>query len=70
MFFQNRRSIFFAKFTEKHLRGSVFFNKVTRLQPATFCQKKDIISAHVFSCGFYENFKNTSKHLLLKTLTL
>ena len=43
----------FTKFTEKHLRQSFLFNEVTY----NFMKKKTL--AHVFSCEFYEIFKNT-----------
>ena len=47
----------FVKFTEKHLRQSLFFNKVPGLRPATLLKEETL--AQVFSYGFYKNFKNT-----------
>ena len=41
----------FAKFTEKHLCHSLFFNKVAGLRPETLAQ--------VFSCEFCKTSKNT-----------
>ena len=48
----------FAKFTGKHLCRSFFFNKVAGIKNETLAQ--------VFSCKFYEIFKNTlfTEHLL------
>ena len=46
----------FAKFTEKHLYQSLFFNNVPGLKPATSLKKR---LWHVFSCGFCKNFRNT-----------
>ena len=46
----------FAKFTEKHLRQSLFFNKVTGLRPATLLKKETL--AQVFFCEFCEISKN------------
>ena len=46
----------FAKFTEKHLFQSLFFNKVAGLEPATF--KKETL-AQVFFCEFCEISKST-----------
>ena len=50
----------FAKFTEKHLCQSLFFNK---LQARGKKEKKTL--AQVFSCEFCEIFKNTffTEHL-------
>ena len=47
----------FAKFTGKHLRQSLFFNKVAGLRPATSLKKETL--AQVFSCEFCEISKNT-----------
>ena len=46
-----------VKFTEKHLRQSFFFNKVADFKKETLAQ--------VFSCEFWEIFKNTffTEHL-------
>ena len=41
----------FAKFKEKHLNQSFFFNKIAGLRPAT--------SIQLFSNEFWENFKDT-----------
>ena len=46
----------FVKFTGKHLRQSLFFNKVAGLRPATLLKKETL--AQVFSCEFYEISKN------------
>ena len=46
----------FSKFTGKHLRQSLFFNKVAGLWPATLLKKR---LSQVFSCEFCEIFKNT-----------
>ena len=46
----------FVKFTEKHLRQSLFFNKVPGLRPATLLKEETL--AQVFSYGFYKNFKS------------
>ena len=50
----------FAKFTEKDLRQSLFFNKVAGY---SFIKKETI--AQMFSCEFCEIFKNTffTEHL-------
>ena len=45
----------FTKFTGKHLCQSLSFNKVAGLSSATFLKKR---LAQVFSCEFYEIFKN------------
>ena len=44
----------FAKFTGKHLRQSLFFNKVAA---CNFIKKETL--AQMFSCGFCEISKNT-----------
>ena len=46
----------FAKFTEKHLYQSLFFNKVAVLSQQLYLKRH---SAQVFSCEFFEIFKNT-----------
>ena len=46
----------FAKFTGKHLRQSLFFDKVSGLRPATLFKKT---LAQVFSCEFCEISKST-----------
>ena len=53
----------FAKLTGKHLCLSLFFNKDVGLRPATLI-KKDT-PAQMFSCEYYEVFKNTffTEHL-------
>ena len=50
----------FAKFTRKHLRQSLFFNKGAVLRPATLLKKR-----LWYSCEFCEIFKNTffTEHL-------
>ena len=45
----------FTKFTGKHLCQSLSFNKVAGLSSATLLKKR---LAQVFSCEFYEIFKN------------
>ena len=45
----------FTKFTGKHLRQSLFFNKVAGFSPATLLKKR---LAQVFSCEFFEISKN------------
>ena len=40
----------FAKFTEKHLCQSIFFNKVAGIRPAVLTEKETL--ARVFSCEF------------------
>ena len=45
------------KFTRKHLRLSLFFNKVARLSPAILFKKETL--AQVFSSEYWEIFKNT-----------
>ena len=45
----------FPKFTGKHLRQSLFFNKVARAQACNFIKKEAL--AQLFSCEFCENFK-------------
>ena len=47
----------FGKFTEKHLCQSPFFNKVAVLRHAILLKKETL--AQVFSCKFFEIFKNT-----------
>ena len=49
----------FAKFVGKHLRKSLFFNKVAglRTQTCNFIKKETL--AQVFSCAFCEISKNT-----------
>ena len=47
----------FTKFTGKHLCQSLFFNKVAGLRPATLLKRDS--GADVFSCEFWEIFKNT-----------
>ena len=49
----------FTTFTGKHLRQSLFFNKVAGLRPKTcnFIKKETL--AQVFYCEFCEIFKNT-----------
>ena len=51
----------FAKFTGKHLYGSLFFDKVTACN-CNFIKKGD--SINLFSCEFYEIFK---EHLFYRT---
>ena len=46
----------FAKFTGKCLRQSLFFNKIAGLRPAALLKKA---LTQVFSCEFYEIFKNS-----------
>ena len=46
----------FAKFTGKYLRQSLFFNKIAGLRPAALLEKA---LTQVFSCEFYEIFKNS-----------
>ena len=46
----------FTKFTGKHLRQSLFFNKIAGLRPATLLKKETL--AQVFSCEFCEISKN------------
>ena len=48
----------FAKFTQKHLCQSLFFNKVAGLRPATLLKKRP--GTDVFTCEFCEISKNTS----------
>ena len=57
----------FKKFTEKHLCQSLFFNKVAGLSCTTCNFIKKGTLAQVFSCEFYEIFKNTyfEEHLRL-----
>ena len=57
----------FIKFTGKHLRQSLFLNKVASLRPTTLLKKR---LALAFPCEFCEIFKNTSGRMLLKSLTL
>ena len=47
----------FAKFAGKHLCQSFLFNKIAGLKFATSVKKEAL--AQVFSCEFYEIFKNT-----------
>ena len=53
----------FARFTGKHLRWSLFLNKVGRSQACIFITKET--PTQVSSCEFYEIFKNTflTEHL-------
>ena len=53
-----------VKFTGKHARQSLFFNKVADLRPATLLKKT---LARVFSGGFCEIFKNTFYREHLRT---
>ena len=56
-----------AKFTGKHLRQSLFFNKVASLRSATFnFIEKETLSL-VFSCEFCQISRNTffTEHLLV-----
>ena len=46
----------FAKLTGKHLRQSLFFNKIAGLRPATLFKKR---FWHMFSCEFCQIFKKT-----------
>ena len=46
----------FAKFTEKHLCQSLFYNKVAGLRPAFLLKKTP---TQVFSCEFFKISKNT-----------
>ena len=48
------RFLNFSNFTDKHLYQSLFFNKIV---DAAFFIKKEIL-AQVFSCKFWEIFKN------------
>ena len=48
----------FAKFIEKHLCPSLFFNKVAALRPATVFKKETL--AQVFSCEFCEILMSSS----------
>ena len=62
----------FAKFTEKHLCQSVFFNKVAGLSPATLLKKK--LWHRCFLVDFAKFLRtpflwNTSGRLLLKKLS-
>ena len=62
----------FAKFTEKHLCQSVFFNKVAGLSPATLFKKK--LWHRCFLVDFAKFLRtpflwNTSGRLLLKKLS-
>ena len=56
----------FAKFTEKHLRQSLFFNKFPGLRPATlqalglhcnFIKKEALAQEHLKNTFFIEHFK-------------
>ena len=47
----------FPKFTGKHLRQSLFFNKVARAYACNFIKKETL--AQLFSCEFCGIFKNT-----------
>ena len=49
----------YAKFTGKHLRQSLFFNKVAGLRPEASNFTKEEAVAFVFSCEFCEISKNT-----------
>ena len=46
-----------VKFTGKHLRQSLFFNKIAGLRPATLAKKETL--TQVLSCEFCEISKNT-----------
>ena len=46
----------FAKFTEKRLCQSLYFNKVVSPQACNFLKKRAL--TQVFSCDFYKIFKN------------
>ena len=65
MFCKKGRLRNFAKFTGKHLRQSLFFNKVADLRPeaCNFIKKETL--AQVFSCEFCEISKNifSTEHL-------
>ena len=50
----------FVKITGKQLFQSLFFNKVLGLRPATLLKKETL--EQVFSCEFYDIFKNTFFH--------
>ena len=77
MFFRKGGLRNFAKFTEKHMCYSLFFNKVAGLRPATLLKKrlwhrpkacnfnKKETLAQVFSCEFWEISQNTffTEHL-------
>ena len=52
VFFKN-----FAKYTEKHLCQSLFFNKVAGLRPATLLKKRPWYRC--FPVNFAKFFKNT-----------
>ena len=52
----------FPKFTGKHLRQSLFFNKVAGPSPATSLKRETL--AQVFSCEFCEIFQ---EHLFYRT---
>ena len=52
MFCKKRVLRKFAKFTEKHLRQNLFFNKVSGLRPATLLKKGTL--TQVFSCELCE----------------
>ena len=47
----------FEKFAGKHLRQSLFFNKIAGLNSATSIKKEALVQ--VFSCEFYEISKKT-----------
>ena len=47
----------FTKFTGKHRRQSLFFNKVAGLRPVTLLKKR--LQRRCFPVNFYEIFKNT-----------
>ena len=47
----------FAKLTGKHLRQSLFFNKIAGIKASNFIEKETL--AQVFSCEFCEISKNT-----------
>ena len=53
----------FAKSTEKHLRQSLFFNKVAGLKSTTLFKKATL--AQVFSCEFCEISYNTFSYRAL-----
>ena len=49
----------FVKFAGKHLRQSLFFNKIADLRPATLVKKRPWYRVQVYSCKFCEIFKST-----------
>ena len=60
----------FAKFTGKHLRQSLFFNKVSGLRPATLLKKR--IWHRCFPLNFVKFLRTAllTEHLSLLLLTL